>query len=71
MTKNSEAILKTLKRGPRKGLTAQHIAERAGLKLSSTRTELWSLRQDGTVTLAGTSKTTSTAGRPAYLYVIA
>lgn len=69
MTKNSEAILKTLKRGPKKGLTAATIAERAGLKLSSTRTTLWDLAQSGAVAKVG-STGQGTVGRPSYLYVI-
>lgn len=68
-TKNTEAILKALKRGPKKGLTAATIAERAGLKLSSTRTTLWDLAQVGTVKKVGQTET-GTVGRPSYLYVI-
>lgn len=68
-TSNSEAILKTLKRGPKKGLTAATIAERAGLKLSSTRTTLWDLRQTGAVDRIGATETGS-VGRPSYLYVV-
>lgn len=70
MTKNAETILKTLKRGPKKGLTAATIAERAGLKLSSTRTTLWDLAQTGAVSKVGKTET-GTVGRPSYLYVIA
>lgn len=68
-TRNSDAILKTLKRGPKKGLTSAQIAERAGLKASSTRTTLWDLAQSGAVSKVGAA-TTGTVGRPAYLYVI-
>lgn len=69
-TANSDAILKVLKRGPKKGLTAAQIAERAGLNLNSTRTALWGLKADGSVTAAGKTET-GTVGRPSYLYVIA
>lgn len=69
-TANSEAILKALKRGPKKGLTAAQIAERAGLNLNSTRTALWSLKEIGAVEAVGYEQT-GTVGRPSYLYVIA
>lgn len=69
-TSNEETILKTIKRGPRKGLTAAQIAERAKLKESSTRTILWSLSQAGAVARVGAVNTGS-AGRPSYLYVVA
>lgn len=69
-TTNSDAILKVLKRGPRKGLTAAQIAERAGLNLNSTRTTLLSLKSEGSVSAVGATETGS-VGRPSYLYVIA
>lgn len=69
-TTNSDAILKVLKRGPKKGLTAAQIAERASLNLNSTRTTLLGLRADGSVAVTA-KEDTGTVGRPSYLYVIA
>lgn len=68
-TANSDAILKVLKRGPKRGLTAAEIADRAGLNLNSTRTALWGLKADGSVSAAGKTET-GEVGRPSYLYAI-
>lgn len=64
-----EAILSTLRRGPRRGLTAATIADRAGLNLNTTRSTLYSLTSDATVTQIG--RETPSFGRPANLYRIA
>lgn len=61
------AILKVLK-GRAKPLTAEEIAGKAGLKLSSTRVVLSNLQKDGEVRLAGLRS--SAIGRPANLYLL-
>jgi len=61
------AILGVLRRGPKRGLTAEVIAERAGTRLSSTRTVLSSLASDGQITVVGTE---ARQFRPANLYAI-
>ena len=65
-----QAILKALKRAPKKGLTAAQIAERAGLKVTSTRTTLSLLVSSKAVNRIGATAPDG-AGRPGYLYVIA
>jgi predicted ArsR family transcriptional regulator len=65
-----EAILSALKRGPRRGLAATVIAERAGTNLNTTRTTLGQLRADGLVEVADTDST-GLRGRPANLYIVA
>lgn len=69
MTTNADRILKVLK-GRARGLTAVQIADKAGLKASSTRTALYELNAVGTVTRIGAQKAEG-RGRPAYLYVTA
>jgi predicted ArsR family transcriptional regulator len=65
-----EAILSVLKRGPRKGLTAVVIAERASTNLNTTRTTLGQLRDAGSVSIVDTDST-GLRGRPANLYIVA
>lgn len=65
-----EAILSVLKRGPRKGLTAVVIAERASTNLNTTRTTLGQLREAGSVSIVDTDST-GLRGRPANLYIVA
>jgi predicted ArsR family transcriptional regulator len=65
-----EAILSVLKRGPRKGLTAVVIAERASTNLNTTRTTLGQLRDAGSVQIVDTDST-GLRGRPANLYIVA
>lgn len=64
-----EAIISVLKRGPKRGLTAASIADRAGLNLNTTRTALYQLVADDAVTLIG--RETPSFGRPANLYTLA
>jgi predicted ArsR family transcriptional regulator len=64
------SILSTLKRGPKRGLTAAVIAERTGLKVGTTRTTLWQLVQDGTAVVTDTYRD-GRRGRPEYLYLAA
>lgn len=59
-------ITKALKRAPKKGLTAEQIAEKTNLKLNSVRPALWQLKKDGVVEVVGTLP--ATFGRPANLY---
>lgn len=65
-----EAIVSVLKRGPKKGLTAANIAERATLNLNTTRTTLGVLTNEGTVALIGREEPAG-IGRPANLYALA
>ena len=64
-----EAIISVLKRGPKKGLTATTIAERAGLNLNTTRTTLYQLAASGQVAMIG--RETPSFGRPSNLYTLA
>lgn len=64
-----EAILTVLRRGPKRGLTATAIAERADLNLNTTRTSLYFLASEGKVAVVGTE--TPSFGRPANLYAYA
>lgn len=64
----NDSILKVLRRGPRKGLPAEIIAQRAGTKLSSTRTVLATLKRNGQIVVVGTE---SREFRPAQLYAVA
>ena len=66
----NERILSVLRRGPKRGLTAETIAERAGLNLNTTRTVLWSLTSSESVVTVGTTSPTG-SGRPANLYALA
>lgn len=63
-----EAVVKVLARGPKRGLTAEAISERAGIKLSTTRTTLSGLRGAGTVYVVG--REDATFGRPANRYAL-
>ena len=65
-----EAVLKTIKRGPKKGLTAEQVSERTGVKLSTVRAYLQALKADGYVSVVGTIQT-KRPGRPALRYVAA
>ena len=65
-----EAILSVLRRGPKRGLTATAISERAGTVVSTTRTTLGSLVIAGQVEIVGTVRS-ETRGRPANLYAFA
>jgi predicted ArsR family transcriptional regulator len=65
----SEAIISVLKRGPKRGLTAAAIAERAGLNLNTARTTLYQLVATGNV--ANIGRETPSFGRPANLYALA
>lgn len=65
----TERITSVLKRGPRKGLTAEIVAARAEANLNTTRTILWSLTTSGTATVVGTES--REFGRPANLYALA
>lgn len=62
-------ILSTLKRGPKKGLTAAQIAERTGFSLNSIRSALSAFQRENAVTVVGTLK--AGTGRPSNLYTIA
>lgn len=64
-----EAIIATLKRAPKRGLTADVIADRAGLNLNTTRTTLGTLVSAQSVSLIG--RETPSFGRPANLYRLA
>ena len=61
----TDQIRSVLRRGPRRGLTAETVAQRAGTKLSSTRTTLSSLVSAGEAAIVGTE---SRQFRPANLY---
>ena len=61
----TDTIRSVLKRGPRRGLTAEVVAQRAGTKLSSTRTTLSALVSAGEAAIVGTE---SRQYRPANLY---
>jgi len=63
------SITKTLKRGSKKGLTAEQIAWRTGAPINSIRSTLWQLKKDGSVTVIGTVQDGS-YGRPANLYTL-
>lgn len=63
----SDAILRVLKRGPRKGLTAEQIAERTGKRLSSVRTIIAALKRSGDIEVVGTEPREF---RPAQLYAL-
>lgn len=65
----SDRILSILRRGPKRGLTAVEIAERAELNLNTTRTVVWALAQAGDVVTVSTTE--STGGRPANRYALA
>lgn len=65
----SDAVLRVLKRGPKKGLTAATISTRADIVLSTTRSTLYGLAGSGAVTVIG--RETPSFGRPANLYVAA
>lgn len=60
----AEAILGTLKRGPKRGLTAAQIAERVGLPYTTVSRTLSELSG---VTVLGTLQT-GQRGRPANIY---
>lgn len=64
-----EAIIKTLRRGPKRGLTAAVISDRASINLNTARTTLGTLVSQGSVTLVG--RETPSFGRPANLYRLA
>lgn len=64
-----EAIVKVLRRGPKRGLTAAAIADRASLNINTTRTTLGTLVAQGTVAYVG--RETPSFGRPANLYRLA
>jgi len=64
-----EAIISVLKRGPKRGLTASAIADRAGLNLNTTRTSLYQLTAAGDIVLIGREE--PSFGRPANLYTLA
>jgi predicted ArsR family transcriptional regulator len=66
----TDRVLSTLKRGPKRGLTAALIAERADLNLSTARTILWQLVKDGEATVVSKVET-GERGRPANLYAAA
>lgn len=66
----TDRVFSTLKRGPKRGLSAATIAERAGLNLSTTRTVLWQLAKDGDAVVVSTVET-GERGRPANLYAAA
>lgn len=65
----SERIINTLKRGPKRGLSARAISERADINLNTTRTTLGALAGEGQVTVVGQEE--PTFGRPANLYAFA
>jgi len=64
-----EAIIATLKRAPKRGLTATAISERAGINLNTVRTTIYALASSGQVTRVG--RETPSFGRPANLYRLA
>lgn len=64
-----ERIESVLRRGPRRGLVAEVIAERAGTTLGTTRTILSTLQVEGLVTQVG--RENRGFGRPANLYALA
>jgi predicted ArsR family transcriptional regulator len=65
----STRILTVLKRGPKRGLTAATIADRANLPVNTTRTTLYELSRAGSVSTLGRESTSF--GRPANLYAVA
>ena len=65
----SDSILRVLKRGPQKGLTAAIIAERSGLRLSTVRSTIYDLKSAGAIAVVGQED--PTMGRPAYRYALA
>jgi len=66
----AERILSALKRAPKKGLTAEVIAERTGVQLGTVRSYLYAFKADGQVAVAGKVET-GKRGRPALTYVSA
>jgi DNA-binding IclR family transcriptional regulator len=64
-----DRVLSVLRRGPKKGLAAESIAERAGTSLGTTRTLLSTLQVEGVVRRVGTEN--RGFGRPANLYALA
>lgn len=66
----TDRVISTLKRGPKRGLSAALIAERAELNLSTTRTVLWQLVKDGNAAVVSKVET-GERGRPANLYAAA
>lgn len=64
-----EAIITVLKRGPKRGLTAVAIADRAGLNINTTRTTVYQLNATGDIRLVG--REDPSFGRPANLYALA
>lgn len=65
----STRIITVLRRGPKKGLTAEVIATRGKLNLNTTRTTLGLLTISEDVAVIG--RDAPSFGRPANLYVIA
>ena len=65
-----QAIISTIKRGPKKGLTAVEVSERAGTQLNTTRAYLSTLKEQGEVIVVDTERT-GRRGRPALRYTAA
>lgn len=63
-------IQKTLKKGPKRGLTAAEVAARTGINLNSVRATLWTLQSDGSITVAGTVPASTGYGRPSNRYLL-
>jgi predicted ArsR family transcriptional regulator len=63
----SEAILKAVKRGPKKGLTAAEIADRTGVSLATVKAYLSAFKAEGYVQVVGKVET-GKRGRPALRY---
>jgi predicted ArsR family transcriptional regulator len=64
-----EAILSVLRKGPKKGLTAATISDRASINPNTTRATLVGLVNSNAVVVIG--RETPSFGRPANLYVVA
>lgn len=69
ITKN-EAILKQLKRAPKRGLTAAEIADRTGINLATVKAYLSAFKSEGYATVVGKVET-GKRGRPALRYTAA
>jgi predicted ArsR family transcriptional regulator len=69
-TTAADAVLKAVKRAPKKGISAKTIAERTGVKLGTVRSYLYALQTEGYIQVVDTVRT-GQRGRPQLLYVSA
>lgn len=65
-----EAVLKAIKRGPKRGLTAVEVSDRTGVGLATTRSYLNALKADGYIKVVGKVET-GKRGRPQLQYAAA